>query len=56
MSDHMFLQVVFFSKQEMELLMQHMSMYYINWSVTVVYVIHDIYSIYDRNGTMTYTK
>ena len=34
LSDHMFLHVVFLSKQEMELFMQHMSIYYIICSVT----------------------
>ena len=34
MSYHLFLNVVFFSKQEMELLMQDMLMYHIIWSVT----------------------
>ena len=33
-SDHVFLQVVFFLKQEMELLMKDMSIYYMIWSVT----------------------
>ena len=53
MSDHVFLQVVFFSKQDMELLMRHMSMYYIIWSVTrwlsswtVIQWFHLIYNYY----------
>ena len=35
MSNHLFLNLVFFSKQEKELLMQHMLIYHMIWSVNI---------------------